>query len=523
MKKLLSLILALLMIFACTSVAFAAEEKYPVIYIPGYGSDLYAEKGNKNSELIYPTGADVGAIVKEAIAPCLKELALAIATGDYDKYCDELYNAVHPIYEDLVLAPDGMPKDNSGRGDNPNSVWLDYSRFSHGETYFAYDWRLSPEYCAEQLVDRINIVLKKTGAKKVSIVARCFAGNILSAYLQNHSDHAKAKVNDAVLFIPSTEGINLIGALFAGKIDIVAENLDTYAESFLKYEAVIEDTAVRDLVVVMVSILEQAKALNLGTDALQKLIDEIKDNLIPRLVRRTYGSFPSFWSMVPTEYLEDAIAFVYNTPELQEEYKGTIDKARSYNSNVMLNARSCIKELNGDIDISVISKYNLPLMPVFADCKPTSDGIAETEYTSFGATVADFGKTLSADYIASISEVNKKFLSPDNMIDASTCALPEKTWFIKNSYHDHFPASIDKLIEAILTTDIDVFSNELYPQFLDAAVTAETIVPIEKSETEVTPDDGNDETNKTEKENWFDILRRFIDSIINFFKGLFTK
>ena len=98
MKKLLSLILALLMIFACTSVAFAAEEKYPVIYIPGYGSDLYAEKGNKNSELIYPTGADVGAIVKEAIAPCLKELALAIATGDYDKYCDELYNAVHPIY-----------------------------------------------------------------------------------------------------------------------------------------------------------------------------------------------------------------------------------------------------------------------------------------------------------------------------------------------------------------------------------------------------------------------------------------
>ncbi|MBQ5905396.1 MAG: hypothetical protein IIW88_05975, partial [Clostridia bacterium] len=363
----------------------------------------------------------------------------------------------------------------------------------------------------------------KTGAKKVSIVARCFAGNILSAYLQNHSDHAKAKVNDAVLFIPSTEGINLIGALFAGKIDIVAENLDTYAESFLKYEAVIEDTAVRDLVVVMVSILEQAKALNLGTDALQKLIDEIKDNLIPRLVRRTYGSFPSFWSMVPTEYLEDAIAFVYNTPELQEEYKGTIDKARSYNSKVMLNARNCIKELNGDIDISVISKYNLPLMPVFADCKPTSDGIAETEYTSFGATVADFGKTLSADYIASISEVNKKFLSPDNMIDASTCALPEKTWFIKNSYHDHFPASIDKLIEAILTTDIDVFSNELYPQFLDAAVTAETIVPIEKAETEVTPDDGNDETNKTEKENWFDILRRFIQSIINFFKGLFTK
>lgn len=520
MKKILSLVLAVLLIFASASVAFAADEKYPVIYISGYGTALYSEKGNMKSEIIYPTGADVGAIVKEAIAPCLKELATAVLTDNYDKYCDELYNAVHPIYEDLVLAPDGTPKDNSGKGENPTSVHLDYRRFSGGETSFHYDWRLSPETCADELRERVDVVLKKTGAKKVNIVARCLAGNVLSAYLQNHSEHAKAKVNDAVLFIPSTEGINLIGALFSGKIEIVSENLDTFADSILKYEEIIEDTAVRDLVVVMVSVLEQAKALNLGTDTLQKLVDKIKDNLIPRLVRRTYGSFPSFWAMVPTEYLEDAIAFVYNTPELQEEYKGTIEKARSYNSNVAVNARACIKELSDDISISVISKYNLPLMPVFADCEPTSDGIAETEYTSFGATVADYGKTLSADYIVSISEENKKFLSPDNMIDASTCALPERTWFIKNSYHDHFPSSIDKLIETILTTDMDVFSNELYPQYLDAEVTADDLVPVEKSETEEAPDDNKKET---EKEKWFDILKRFIQSIINFFKSLFTK
>ncbi len=515
LRKALSLALCLIMIFGMTvPMASAAEEKYPVIYIAGYGANIFAEKGNSRSEVYYPTGADVGAIVKEAITPCLTELAIGLVTGNYDKYCDELYNSIHPIYENIVLAPDGTPKDNSGRGENPKHIFLDYERFSGGEETFPYDWRLSPETSADELDKFIDTMLAATGAKKVNIIARCLGGNVLSAYLQNYASEAADKVNEIVMFIPSTEGINMVGALFSGKIEIDASRLDEYTEEFLKYEAVIEDSAVRDFITVMISIFEQGKVLGVGTDALQNLINEIKDNLVPRLIRRSYGSFPSFWAMVPAEYLDDAVEFVYNTPELKAEYAGTIEKAYSFRDNVMVNARNCMKELSDEIEISVISKYNLPTMPIFPDCHYTSDGTAETYLTSFGATTADFGKNLSAGYISAMTEADKRFLSADEKIDASTCTFPEKTWFVKNSYHDHFPANIDRLIETILTTDMDVFSNSDYPQFLDAGVDDEKLVPVKEKDIEA-PEDGS-------KESAFDILKRFIQSILQIFKKLFS-
>ena len=515
LKKILSIALALLMLVTSVPLASAADEgKYPVVYIAGYGSAIYAEKGNKNSEVYWPTSEDTGAIIKEAIAPCLKELAIAIATDDYDKYCDELYNTIHPIYEDIVLAPDGMPKDSSGREENPNHIFLDYSRYSGGDETFPYDWRLSPEYSAAELDTFIDTMIRATGKSKVNIVARCLGGNVLSAFLQNHSENISERVNKVVLLIPSTDGIQLFGSLFAGKIDIVPERLDEYVEELMKYEAIVDDPAVAEFLQVLVSIFEQVKMLDLAEGAFEKLLEKIGSNLIPRIIRRSYGSFPSFWAMVPAAQLEEALEFVYSTPELKEEYAGTIEKARSFRDNVQLNSRSTLQTLSKDIDINVISKYNIPLMPIFEESYRNSDGTAETVFTSFGATVADFGKTLSADYIAAMPEANKKYLSPDEQIDASTCALPDKTWFIKNSYHDHFPASIDRLIETIFVTDMDVFSNAEYPQFLEDTG-ADKLSPV-KGKDPVKPDDNSGA-------GWFETLKRFILSIIallgNLFKG----
>lgn len=514
-KKLISVTLCIVLL--CTVAAPVAsavkEESYPIVYVTGYGPNIFAEKGNNQSEVYYPTGADVGAIVKEAIAPCLVELAGGMITGNYDKYCDELYNSIHPIYENLVLAPDGTPKDNSGREEDPNVVILDYTRFSGGEETFPYDWRLSPETSADELDAFIDTMLAATGAEKVNIIGRCLGGNVVSAYLEKYDD-APEKVSEIIMFIPSTEGINMIGALFSGQIEIDASKLDEYLEEYTKYEPFIEDPVIKDFVNVMVSILEQGKILGMGTDLLQDLIDEIKDNLVPRLIRRSYGSFPSFWSMVPAEYFEDAIEFVYNTPELKQEYAGTIKKARSYQENVMANSRDRLTQLSDEIEISVISKYNVPLMPIFPDCSNTSDGTAETYLTSFGATAADFNKTLSAEYISAMSEEDKKFLSADEKVDASTCVFPEKTWFIKNSYHDHFPDNIDRMIDTILTTDMDVFSNPEYPQFLDAGVNAENLVPVTEKDPEVPEDDS--------REGLFDMLFRFVKAVIQLFIKIFS-
>lgn len=518
-KKLTAILLCMLMLFSAFMPAASAvsAENYPVVYIAGYGANIFAEKGNINSEVYYPTGADVGAIVKEAIEPCLKELAKALVTDDFDNYCDALYNSIHPIYENLSLAPDGTPKDNSGRVENLEApVFLEYNKFSAGEETFPYDWRLSPETSAAELDLFIDKMLADTGAEKVNVVARCLGGNVLSSYFQNYSENAQQKISKAVFLIPSTEGINVIGALFAGKINIAAEKFDTYVEELLKYKQIIEDDAAKEMLTVMITIFEQIKLLDLGVGALQKLIDEIKDNLVPRLIRRSYGSFPSFWAMVPHEYLEDALAFVYNTPELKEEYKGTIEKVRSYHDNVQLNARNCIKNLDGKIDIKVISKYNIPLLPVFEDCNATSDGTAETYLTSFGATTADFGKTLSESYLASVKEENKKYISPDEKVDASTCVLPQKTWFVKNNYHDNFPATVDAMMNTMfLTENMDITTDSRYPQFLEDVNNGEALVPVI----------GKDEE-KPDSNSLLGILntiKRFFTALVALIKGLFEN
>lgn len=515
--KLISLILSTLLVFAVMApLSLAAEEKeknYPVIYISGYGGYLFAEKGNPNSKVIYPLEVDLEATVKEAVKPILTELANGYATGNWDKYCDEIYNAVAPIFEEIVLAPDGTPKDNSGNGwgIGGESLW-NTQRFSAGEVNLSYDWRLSAETSADLLGKLVDNVIKHHGGK-VNIVARCFAGNILSTYLQT-GDKVAEKINKAVFFIPSTEGMDLIGSIFSGKIELQADSIDTYVEEILKYKEVIDDPAINDFLTVMLTILEQATVLDLGMDFLQDGLENIKDNIIPRLIRATYGSFPSFWQMVPYEYFDAAIDFVYNTPELKDEYAGTIDKARSYHENIQLYSRTSLLELYGDIDINVISKYNLPLPPLFAGCNTMSDGVAETCYTSFGATAADYGKTLSADYIADMSEEDKKFLSPDEKIDASTCLFPEKTWFIKNSYHDHFPDSIDVLLEKMVTTkDMTVFTYEEYPQFLDAEIEGISLTPVKGKDKEI-PAPGSDEAK-------FNMLFKFILTILEFFKRLF--
>ncbi|MBR3947805.1 MAG: hypothetical protein IKJ70_00175 [Clostridia bacterium] len=518
-KKITSLLLTLLLVFtALTPLAAAAEtegEKIPVIYVGGYGGILYKDKGDPKSKQIYPLDIDLEATVKEAAKPFLTELANGFITGNWDKYCDEIYNTVAPLFEELVLAPDGTPKDNSGRGGEINGKSLLYHRFSGGEAYLPYDWRVSVETSAEMLGELVDDVIAKNGVKKVNIIARCLAGNVLSAYLQNDPT-ASEKINKAIFFIPSTEGAALIGSIFSGKIELKAESIDSYAEEILKYKEVIDDPAVSEFLTVMLSIFEQAKLLGKGMDFLQDGLENIKDNIIPRLVRATYGSFPSFWAMVPHEYFEDALEFIYSTPELKEEYKGTIEKARSYHDNIQIKSREDLIALSDKIDISVISKYNLPLPPLFADCNIMSDGIAETERTSFGATAADYGKTLSASYIASMSEENKKFLSPDEKIDASTCLFPEKTWFIKNSYHDHFPDSIDVLLETILTSkEMTVFTNETYPQYLDAEVEGKTLTPVKVKDFEKPSLDSN--------AGKFNLLFRFITVILEFFKRLFAK
>lgn len=530
MKKLTAIILSVLLIFSVFAPAtFAAAEgleEYPIVYVTGSRHKIYADKENPSeSNRVWKIGVDIGATVKEALAPCLKELAAGIITDNYDAYCDELVNHIVPLFEKVILDKNGEA--SNGSGIEREAAEYNYpkksSNFALMDYNFWYDWRLSPMVVCDQLKAHIDNVKTLTGKDKVVIVARCMGTNITSAYFTKYYDHATKNVDSIMMYEPSNLGLNILGAIYSGQLKLDDDRVDEFLEYFVKNGDLFEDEATGDLITTFVSVLNEIKVLGIATDLVNKLLDKVGANVIPRLLLGTFGTFPSFWSMIGEEYYEDAREFVFNGKEY--EYKGLITKNDDWYYNVMLGLPEKMKELEADgVEIGVLVKYNIPSYPFYEGASQQTDMVSDVYHVSYYATSAPYGEVLKDSYINSLAD--KKYLSPDKMIDASTCLFPEKTWFIRNISHDPFPPSIDKLIYEFFKSGgkLTVFDDERYTQYLDYDSETDTITPITPVE-ENPGDSGNSGSNNSgdKDKSSVNIFMRFITAIINFFTMLFKR
>lgn len=521
-KKLISLVLTLIMVLGLfvPAVSAAEDTEYPVIYVTGSRNKLYADKNNPSeSNRIWKIGVDIGAVVKEALAPCLTELAAGIIKDDYDDYCDELVNCIVPLFEKMILDKNGEASNGSGIA--KESAAINYAKKTENyalmDYLFAYDWRLSPMVVCDQLKAHIDRVKEITGEDKVVLVGRCMGANMVSAYFTKYYDHAKENIDSFVMYEPSSLGLDLLGAIYSGQLSVDDKRLDEFLDYYLTHGNLIEDETMAEFVAVIVSLLQEMKALGVATDLVNKLLEKVKDNLIPRLLLGTFGTFPSFWSMIGEEYYEDAMKFVFEGRE--EEYKGLIDKNNDWHDNVMKKLPETMKSLEADgIPFAVLVKYNIPSYPFYEDAKQQTDMVSDVYHVSFYATSANYGETLSKEYIDSLKD--KKYLAPDNVIDASTCLFPDTTWFIKNISHDPFPPSIDQLIYKFIKANgnFTVFDDKNYTQYLDYIEETDTLVPLAKA----IEDDNNAET-PAEKENFIQKILRFFRLLIQVISNLFNK
>lgn len=516
MKKIVSIILTAVILLTLAVPVFSASaaDRSVNIYLLGYGSAIYNAEGKQ----IYDVDLDLVNNLKEILDELLIDLAKGKITGDYDSYCDKIYNLIAPAYAELKLDSNGEASDGSGRGKSPlemtnhkNNLWTD------GYYRFDYDWRLSSEYNGELLEQYIDIILAKTGATKVNLIGRCLGGNVISAYFENASEESLSKINKTVMYIPSTMGVDFIGDLFTGEIKLDDETINNYVTYTLPYLDIMESeegSELSEMLKVCVNFFNEVRVLGLSADAIQGIYDDVKDDIMPRILRDTYASFPSFWSMMEESRIETAINFIYNTPELQQEYAGLIEKARSFRENVQLNADKTMTQLvDNGMDIMVISKYNFAGVPLSKRGSANSDSTASTKSTSFGATTANIGKVLSDEYLKNVTEENAKYISPDRIIDSSTCLFPEKTWFIKNCTHAIFPDSVDILIDKFLiSTDMDINTYSEYPQYLDFDKEADTLTPVENSGEKI----------PTETEVKINVFANFLKLILDFIKKLFS-
>ncbi len=503
MKKILSVFLCLIITVGCIAPTFATEpEEYPTIYVIGaHKNEIYNAEGEK----VYPLKADFGAIIKETLGPCLEDLAKGMVTDDYTDYAEEFNASWAPIFEDLILDKNGDVTNGSYPEFYTSTDHLvgKTSGFGVWDCRFWYDWRESPIKTAHELKAHIDDVMEKTGKSKVQLIGRCYGSNVIAAYLELYKEHAKAVVSDISYYSSSIMGVDFMSALFSGQIKIENDTFANFLEFYVDERGLIGDENYAGLVTALVEILQQAKMLGITGDALTSFIGKFKDDLFPLIIRNTFGGWLSYWAMVTPELYESARDYIFNTDEIRAEYAGFIAKADDYYYNVQVHAIDTMLEMKeAGINFYIFAKYNFPEFPLYEGASVQSDADTPVFRQSFGATCADYGEVLSQEYLDSVPAEKQKYISPDKIIDASTCLFPDTTWFVKDLHHNYF-APVEKPSVEIMRYDLTV-DSEKYPQYMVNVENA-SLAPLVVT----------DEDLKTEDKSFFEAIFDFIRNIFN--------
>ena len=229
-----------------------------------------------------------------------------------------------------------------------------------------------------------------------------------------------------------------------------------------------EDQTLNQLIRAFITMFNKTYGLDIACWSVNNVYPDIYLNIVPRILRETFATFPSYWTMVNDRDYEKAKETVfYGAPE--GKYDNFIKIIDNYHYNVQVKAEELYKSYIEDgIEVSNITKYGQQTIPVTEDGDVLSDSICTVEDSSYGATTAGVTETFSDQYMKKAEfDGTIKYISPDKKVDASTCMLPDRTWFIKDLAHKTFPKCVERLLDEIINNDsFTVFDNENYPQYL---------------------------------------------------------
>lgn len=466
MKKITAIILSFVMIAVFALPAFAADTDVdiPIVNVIGKG---YTIKNADGTNAFTPNTIDRGEYIKSQLEPVLTQLPTAFISGDYSGYVDALVDAVAPLYKDWVLDSDGSTQTSGSYIDWDYASAPIAQKSSNYQLYdyvFKYDWRLSPLEIADQLDCYIERVCAATGAEKISLYGRCLGSNMVMAYLAKACDGAydhPFRVQNLFFNTPPIAGYIAVGSLLSGSIEFDPDNIEYFANNYIENNDVFEDPLTEMIVTTLISVMNYAKVLGWGTEKVQEFIDNVIVDALPKIALSSYGSFPSYWSMISDKYFDKAIKSVFNTDELRDEYKNFIDKVNAYNElvskkdeNGLTGYEKILKSLNSEgVNVGIAAKYGYAGFPLFEGSDITGDVRGTATELSLGANAISVRETFSSDYLKN-AEIRgtSKYIDPDKTVDASTCLYPETTWFEKVE-HGVFPNEIDYLVFCYFRAD----------------------------------------------------------------------
>lgn len=536
-KRTLSIVLSVIMLISCVVSVLAASEKdliYPVIIVGGIDANpLVSDPNTENAGVVFPPD-DVE--ISYYIGKLITLMNTAIATNDYDEILNYTYSWVYPIMEKISMNNDGTNRSNNV-GVTKYTHSLSYYRtdeelvskvagtlgkgmaekIGYNNIYvFQYDWRLDPFENADNLAQFVSDVKKMSHMDKVSIVAEGYGANVAVTYLSSHSDTAYKDVTRFVTVGSTFMGTSLIGDLFTGNI-IVKDSSFSYpnnvgygqfqylTSAFIRWTNDFSDNPITAFSTWLTNYIlngeweTQAYIINIMT-MMGHTITKMYDKYLRDMLRNYLG----LWSMVPLEYYDDAIEYMFMD---QEEPNAKLVKKIEAYKKLQANGSKILQDAQkAGMDVSVVSLWDLQLLPIGNDYMSSSagndeidpsidmanelyglsaqsDGVVDTYYSSFGAYCTSLNDVGRATLHKQIADTDHNHLSKNydkldpkhklgavaHYIDASTCALPENTYFIRNMKHGTFEEgsnSIDFITWLACTEDTSINSKYQYSQFM---------------------------------------------------------
>ena len=501
MKK-IKVALSLLLAIALTSImvlpAFAAGSQScscghaPVIQVRGIGETLYDAEGNE----IFSTENIVNGIL-----PVLPQLGEFLTdTTNVELFVSAAETAVKTIFGPVMYDNNAsrLVKDADGK-DTVISVKCDsrpvedYMDFDDNLTeegklskalyeelgddhvyFFTYDWTGNPVEIVSDLNDFIDEVKKQSGHNKVSINAESMGGAITSLYIDTYG---QGDIENLVMANSAFNGLEMLGQLFTGNVNIDAEAL-----TYLILQEILGNVEYAELVPYIPLLEQLVPTVN---ELMQN--EAVKAMIYSRIFVPVFAYMPSFWTLVPSYRFDDAKDMMFG------EDTGLLIETRANAGSKLLQIVNKVGNAGKNTDEMVdrlvngysvfgvqiiapinfyanVTNYNRFIAPVTDSANWNSDGVIEVYNASGWATAADMGYTLGENYIQAELKDVANYVSPDTVIDASTCQAPDNTWFIKNLGHIKYDANdgtADFYVWLLTATDsYTINTNPEYPQFM---------------------------------------------------------
>lgn len=488
MKKVLCVLLAAILTFGCAATAFAAKvcdcPVSPVIYIRGFGEELYLNPESEDRTEALSLSLDA---VLAGAPDLLYGVVAKAAAGDYDPLLLAVEKIADGIIGNIVCDQNGDSKYDVGvkprelpTEDNHQytsySGAVEYDGMPDAEYDFHYDWRLDPMDNARLLKDFADHIRELTGHKKVSFIAHSQGNTLVAAYLALFGSD---EIDKIIFLSPAFEGLSIMGSLFAGEavIDDKGDALVGFVDSVLG-----KDEFYSDFVSMVVKFLNDKGFVGTVLDDAQLILDKEFKKVYAEYLRDTLVTMPGFWSFVPDEYFDRAIEFTFGGTE---GYEKLIARIEDYHYNVQVKLCDLLDEAKANgVNFVIGCGYGISSIPLSDSPVQHSDMTIDTKYMSIGATCAPFGETFADDYVQAVDD-GHNHISPDRMIDASTCAYPEYTFFIKGQLHPDFCDGYREWIQWALLYDGQptVTSDPAFPQFTE--MDGEETKPVEEPEQKV--------------------------------------